>query len=71
MRKRLLFSATLLLTCVSVSMAAAGGTETKGTASSLTAAQIVEKNVQARGRIDGVARSARAGNEGQDGRGRK
>ena len=49
MRKRLLFSATLLLTCVSVSMAAAGGTETKGTASSLTAAQIVEKNVQARG----------------------
>ena len=49
MRKRLLFSATLLLTCVSVSMAAPGRTETKGTASSLTAAQIVEKNVQARG----------------------
>ena len=49
MRTRLLFSATLLLTCVSVSVAAPGGTETKGTTSSLTAAQIVEKNVQARG----------------------
>ena len=49
MRTRLLFSATLLLTCVSVSMAAAAGTETNGTASGLTAAQIVDKNVQARG----------------------
>lgn len=48
MRTRLLSSATLLLTCVSVSMAAVG-TETKGNASSLTAAQIVDRNVQARG----------------------
>lgn len=49
MRTTLLFSATLLMTCVSIPMVAGAATETNGTTSGLTAAQIVERNVQARG----------------------